>query len=328
MLENTENIIIFDWFSFTSKVDSPDEIKKILGLSSVTWTEMNGMHGYRNRYYFNSISIHYDRDDGTVWCEMSGQGCRAYETYSTCCDWIGLFNLVTDNVDGLILPNKDYHVTRLDVAYDDWQGLLKKSTLQKSLKDNNVVTKFRDYGNEHQSYTKKDFTLYLGSKKSEVYMRIYDKAAEREREDVEHWIRFEMQLRNDRAFCFIQSLFDNNFDIGTVFFGVLNNYVRFVKPSLDTNKSRWFNAPWWDKFTRSVSKISLWSRKTVDYNYSTVKNYVVNQCGNAIDCLIEIDGIDKFFDDIKKRKVLRNPKYDKIVEDTLSLRAMNEGVEF
>lgn len=328
MPENTENCIIFDWFSFTSKVDSPEDIKRILGLTHVPWIDRNGMHGYRKRYYFNSISIHYDRDDCTVWCEMSGQGCRAYETYSTCCDWIGLFNLVTEKVVDIILPNKDYNVTRLDVAYDDWEGLLKKITLQKALRDNNVVTRFRDYGNEHQSYTKKDFTLYLGSKKSEVYMRIYDKAAEREREDVEHWIRFEIQLRNDRAFCFIQSLFYNNFDIGTVYFGVLNNYVRFVKPSSDSNKSRWQNASWWDKFTRSVSKISLWTKKPVSYNYHTVKNYVVNQVGNAIDCLIEIDGVDKFIEDIKKRKIQKNPKYDKIVEDTLSLRAMNEGVEF
>lgn len=327
MPENRENCIIFDWFSFTSKIDSADEIKRILGLAHVPWTNANGMHGYKKRYYFESISIHYDRDDGTVWVEMSGQGCRAYETYSTCCDWLALFNMVTVQIGDIIIPNSDYHVTRLDVAFDDWSGLLNKNTLKKALSDQNVISKFRDYGIEHQSFTNEDFTLYLGSKSSDVYMRIYDKAAEREREDVEHWLRFEMQLRNDRAFGFIKALFENNFNVGFVFFGVLNNYVRIVKPGKDSNRSRWENAPWWNKFTKSVGKISLWSKKSVEYNYSMVQDYVIGQAGNAIACMIELDGLDKFYEQIQKRKIQQNPKYEKVIDETLIYRFNHGGVE-
>lgn len=46
-------------------------------------------------------------------------------------------------------------------------------------------------------------TVYYGSKSSEVYMRCYDKAKEREREDVDYWVRWEIVLKNDKAMSFV-----------------------------------------------------------------------------------------------------------------------------
>lgn len=91
-----ENIVIYDWLSFTSKRHSPDEIISILGLSHVPWVESKGARGYRSRKYFSCISIHYDgRDDMGVWCEMSGQGCRTFETLSKV-KWDRLFKTIKD----------------------------------------------------------------------------------------------------------------------------------------------------------------------------------------------------------------------------------------
>ena len=111
--------------------------------------------------------------------------------------------------------------------------------------------------------------------------------------------------------------------------GVLNNYLRFVKPSADTNKARWDTAPFWLRFVSGVERISLFAKKDVEYNYSQLKNYVLNQAGNAVDCLISIDGIDKFYEDLKHREANPNPKYSSLLDSILMDKIHNgEGVAF
>lgn len=321
MAEKSCNCIIFDWFSMTSKIDSFETFSKFLGLDHVHWSLGTGHNGYRQRYYFESISIHFDGNNDTVWLEMTGQGCRAYETYSTCCDWYRLFALALNDIE-------NYHLTRLDVAYDDWSGVINIKTLDRYSREQNIVTKFRDWGVD-RSYVKDDITLYYGSKQSDVLFRCYNKAAERNREDVEHWIRFEMQLRNDRALSFLQNYQALNFDIGKCFFGVLKNYIRFVKPSSDSNKSRWKTAPFWSKFLGSVEKISLFTKKDIEYNILMLKNYAINQAGNAVDALIQIEGIEGYYKLLKERQVNPNPKYQNLVDSELQLRLQKgEGIEF
>ena len=82
--KTAENLVLYDWLSFTSKVHTPDDLIAALGLSHVPWTETKGARGYRDRKYFSSISVHYNgRHDMGVWVEMSGQGCRTFETLSS-----------------------------------------------------------------------------------------------------------------------------------------------------------------------------------------------------------------------------------------------------
>jgi len=110
-----ENIVLYDWLSFTSKIHTPEELIEALGLSHVNWTITKGAKGYRDRKYFSCISIHYNgRSDMGVWVEMSGQGCRTFESLSAV-GWEGLFHFISKN--GL-------NITRLDVAYDDHTGVL------------------------------------------------------------------------------------------------------------------------------------------------------------------------------------------------------------
>ncbi len=72
-----ENVVLYDWLSFTSKNHTPEQLIAALGLSHCPWTDTKGARGYQDRLYFGAISIHYNgREDMGVWCEMSGQGCR------------------------------------------------------------------------------------------------------------------------------------------------------------------------------------------------------------------------------------------------------------
>ena len=92
-----ESKVIYDWVSITSKIHSPEGFIKLLGLESVNWQMIKGAHGYRDRYYYNCISIHYNgREDMGIWLELSGQGCRVFETLGNG-DYENLFEEVHAN---------------------------------------------------------------------------------------------------------------------------------------------------------------------------------------------------------------------------------------
>ena len=310
-----ENIILIDWFSFTSKCDGTDTIIKFLGLDvpSIVFQNLGGMHGYKDRLYFEGISIHYNGSDkmnlkDTVWVEMSGQGCRAFEQYSSHKDWIFILDHIFNAPD-------DYHITRCDIAYDDWSGILDISLLKRESEKHNLVTKFRDYGVD-MSFINNDITLYYGSKKSDVLFRCYNKAAEREREDeIEHWIRFEIQLRDEYAEKFLQEFFYSG-NLGQTFAGVVKHYLRFVKPSRsDSNKCRWSTRKWWYRFITDVDGISLYTKKETDYNEYKLHEFVVNNVGNAVDTFITIFGEDKLLDDLKHRRTALSAKYKQLIDN-------------
>ena len=59
-----ENVVLYDWLSFTSKKHTPEELIEALGLSHCPWTDTKGARGYMDRKYFGCISIHYNgRED-------------------------------------------------------------------------------------------------------------------------------------------------------------------------------------------------------------------------------------------------------------------------
>jgi len=218
-----ENIVLYDWLSFTSKVHSPDALISALGLSHVPWTETKGARGYKDRKYFSCISIHYNgRADMGVWVEMSGQGCRTFESLSKV-DWDSLFKFIRDNT---------LKITRLDVAFDDHTGLLNIRQIVNDTQCGMYISK-SDYWETVLS--SKGSTVQIGSPQSKVLIRIYDKAAERGYSSDVHWVRVEIQLRDDRAVQFTKI----PLPIGPAFAGVVLNYLRYIEPAEDANKWRW-----------------------------------------------------------------------------------------
>ena len=100
-----ENVFLIDWLTFVSYVDTVDDVKRLLGLDdpSIPWqTEVKFRNGYPKQCYWNYITISYGADDETFYDDpkkarsdmgicvnLSGQGCRAYETYGSN-DWFSL----------------------------------------------------------------------------------------------------------------------------------------------------------------------------------------------------------------------------------------------
>lgn len=291
------NMVIYDWLSFTSKAHTPEELITALGLSDCPWVETKGARGYRDRKYFSCISVHYNgRADMGVWVELSGQGCRTFETLSRV-GWDGLFQFIRDN---------DLKITRLDVAYDDHIGILNIQDIVEDTQNGMYVSK-SDYWETVLS--SKGSTVQIGSPQSRVLIRIYDKAAERGKTD-QHWVRVEIQMRDDRAIQFTKI----PLPIGEAFAGVLLNYLRYIEPGEDTNKWRWPMRDYWCDLVDDAERISIYQSPGMEYNEERCKRYVVKQAGNAIDACIQMYGIEEFQHMIETRETMRNPKYDVVIK--------------
>lgn len=298
----TENMILFDWLTFTSHCDSPETIMTMLGLKEVSWQKMNkGRNGYRQRWFFENISILYDGAENMGVCvDMSGTGCRAFETYSKI-SWQELMEI-------LYYSSEDYNVTRLDMAFDDHTGILDINELQDDTDSHLYVSRSRQWKVEYGS---QGTTIYHGSPRSNMYIRIYDKAAERNLENV-HWIRVEMQMRDEIAFGFISGLIKN--PVGDQFRGVLHNYLRYVvDPGTDENMSRWPMADYWAELINGIQRISCWSAPGMEYDEFHLANFVINQAGNAIDCYLQIFSMEDLVRELGNRAVKMSPKYERLL---------------
>ena len=97
-----KNIVLIDWLSFSSNEHSVDSMLKLLGLDhiqKISWQKLNGVRGYKNRIHFGGININYTKvdnfgnEEGGVWVEMSGAGCRTFDSFSSV-DWSVVFYVV------------------------------------------------------------------------------------------------------------------------------------------------------------------------------------------------------------------------------------------
>ncbi len=303
-----KNIILYDWFSMSCRYDSVDSVIGLLDFNtSVNWEESYGFYGYKNRITFDGISIHYNHfspQSDFPLLEMTGHGCRDFETYSDG-NWERLFNLAK-HTDW-------YNVTRLDVAYDDHEGILDMNTIiEKTLKREFCGRSQKVLVVDSLSRNVDAWSVMVGTRSSDYYFRIYDKARERGYSDGRHWIRCEQVMKHDRAFHFII----NQEPLGKKYSGVLKNYFRFVEPSeSDTNKRRWETSAFWDLFLGDCSRISLYTPKDVEYNLSRIARYVFHQAGNSVDTYIRCVGIVKFLEDLKVRDTRLNPHQKRLINE-------------
>jgi phage replication initiation protein len=277
---------------------------------------MKGFYGYKSRYFYDGISIHFDgTEEMGINLEMSGQGCRNFETFGNG-DWLGLFKMFTSN-------QKKYNITRLDVAFDDHEGLLDISKIARSTRKQWYAARAKSWSVE---YSSKGTSVYVGSKQSEILIRFYDKAAERKIPG-KHWIRCELQLRRERAQNLIHHILQDK-PVGEVFGGVLNNYLRYVKPTgNDSNIRRWDTEAWWKKFVNSVEKISLFTPKDIEYNLSRVERYIFKQAGNSIDTYIKCVGLNYFLTSLKKRETYLKQHQKELIKQFRNFTGDEVGVE-
>ena len=173
-----ENRSLFDWVSFTFKIEDPYEVAGIIGIDAALFSPFSfGFSGYKKSLRYGNISIYYDgRKDMGCHVEMSGQGCRQYEGLFSTAPWSALFHTVL---------NANGKFTRLDLAIDNVDGGLCLDRLNDALLDHDrqVRTRFGEWrriqkGSFRENELITGDTIYLGSAKSSAMFRCYDKAQE------------------------------------------------------------------------------------------------------------------------------------------------------
>lgn len=119
-------------------------------------------------------------------------------------------------------------------------------------------------------------TIYLGSRKSNAYCRIYDKLAETVSketpidEKINHWVRFEMEFKGCNAMSVAEHIVSLDEDLFPLWYAeVVNNYIRFIDITENniSNYSRCPSKKWWLDFIGTVKKQRLYHVKPVENEF-------------------------------------------------------------
>lgn len=335
-LPEKNNVFLIDWLTFVAFGETVDFLKALLGLDSpsIPWeVEEKFRNGYPMQCYWNGITFSYGADDEKYYKDpskarndmgicvnLSGTGCRCFETYGNG-DWFHLFSYLFRNTDYVAESQhifKRYNITRLDLAYDDHNGILDINQIERDTRDRNYTSRSK-YSeivwSDNQNDDIHGLTIQIGSDKSDVKIRIYNKAAERGFKD-RHWIRTELQLRSDRAKNAAAQLVLNK-HIGRITSGILRNYLLFRTPSSDSNISRWPIADYWDSLILDMQRISLWAAPGEEYNFANTEYWLFKQYGAALSVISELH--DPYYVCQQARKLYPvsdlPPKYQKYLAD-------------
>ena len=268
-------VCCIDWLSFTDVVNESLELSLTeFGFSLDEFVESDkGASGYKKMllhrgstlrvlYEGNvNMGIHYDFSgssirelffhvsDGTVPDTPFGQDVNFD---------IDIFKDVLSRIKTL------GHVTRLDLAIDDKVNpYFTLPDLQSVLEEQRFLSKFRTWQLVKDCTTSNELigaTIYLGSRKSDIMLRIYDKQLEQIAKGIEGaadvpWIRWEIELKNEYANVALVDLL-NGTDVGSLVFGILNNYLRIIVFD-NSNKSRCSSDEKWELFLGEVQRITL-----------------------------------------------------------------------
>lgn len=335
IVRQLDNVFLIDWLTVTFHDVQVWDVQSILGLSrDIPWMLKNSfINGYPLDLCFGHIHIRHGADrpefyddpkkarlDMGICLDMSGQGCREFESWSSK-SWM---QLITDIFRCGGVLGARMSVTRLDLAYDDHSGLLNIWRMKRDVEDRNYISKSKKsmiIWSDDQEKDIHGLTLEIGSKASPVLIRIYDKAAERGYTQEKHWIRVELQLRQDRAQEAFKLLFQRE-SIGMVASGIIRNYCMFVTPTADSNRARWPIAEYWQRVLEGFEKIRVWVAPGEEYNFSKTENHMIEQYGQALQVVYELCGrsFDEFLSRCREVHPKIKPKYQQAIDKELLRR--------
>ena len=330
LLVEQNNRFLIDWLTVTFKNDTVQGVILKLGLQDLSWSDqLSFVNGYPKDTCFGHIHIRWGCDDPQFYkddlkssaeekaakqkekgisLDMSGQGCREFEQYSGL-TWLDLlYNIFSS--EGAV------NFTRLDLAYDDHNGYLSMSQLERDTRERNYLSKSKGahiHWSDDQCVDLQGLTIEIGSRQSDVLIRIYDKAAERGFRD-RHWIRVEIQLRHDRAHHAAQKIFQRD-RVGLIASGILNNYLSYRDPTTDQNKSRWPVASYWQKVVLDMEKIPLTSPGEA-YNFRKSNEHFITQWGQHLLSYFRMFGeVNSLIEACRQRYPELADKYERAISE-------------
>ena len=321
-----------DWLTFSVKTDNPDDvIRDWLGMDPALFDALPyGHDGYLLSKRFSSIFVCFngyaddllkegekaDKSgrfaDMGVCVSMSGDGCRAFERYSSL-GFPELFKKLVGNISakfdaktgefqGRDAQHSLCNVSRLDVACDERTGLLDMSLISRKAVDLGEFNSRMRHATDYRGKKGKEWTghsVYIGSEKSAFRMRIYDKALEQKQKGLwkesvkDHWIRVEMVMKRENALGFILEAVKAE-SIGKLAAQVLNDKFRFIERD-DVNISRCTVCDWWADFVEEVGSVVIWSRMAIQSGISKVAEWLRFQVSSSMAVVFQAYGASYFY---------------------------------
>lgn len=320
-VENTSVYpVIVDWLTFSGHFQSFQEMIEFLGLtnSGLDFVERSPLwfHKYTITYNDEITLMLSQRDDYTMAAvNITGRGCRDIESFS---------DYSIDELICKVVSMSGFKFSRIDIAMDIIDNSFKIDTLVKATFKGNFTCRSKYNNVMHSSDDGiKGTSLYYGKDGSNCCINIYDKRAERKykQSDMPNWTRIEIRLRHENAegFC---NQFAEGLDVGYLYTGLLNNYLRFVVNSSDTNKSRLKTAPYWQKLLSHSQRVKVFEPAGVEYDYSKFENYLFNTCGSSIATYLKTHTVDDLLNELSLRNIKLNPRQKILVENYIN------GIDF
>ncbi|UVT15538.1 MAG: replication initiation factor domain-containing protein [Nitrospira sp.] len=268
------------WLRFTIPSSTVDEVIHLIGGDWIK--DQKGFQGYQQSWLsrgntggLGRIGTGAKRNVREVHVDLSQELISdwTYEKFQHIAQWVF---------------DKQGHFGRIDIALDDRSGLIDVDHLYQAVAIGQCVSHFRQSrliaGLDIGSGSDTGKTLCLGSRQSDTYLRIYDKAAEqraKERPVQGSWLRWEMEWKNERAQAVglaLSTLDQEAFQRYIV--GVFRTAVDFRDCTrADDPKDRYY-APlldWWKVLTegmeraklaivksvRKIEEVKLWAEKSL-----------------------------------------------------------------
>lgn len=295
-------LLTVDTLAFAVEQMTLDDLLYFLRLSKSDFEPGRGFNlNYEKSIYLGGIKIGYENHKTRFSCyvNMSGQGCRTYESYNgEGFEWESFINRLAD------CPFVDFR--RVDIACDDRSGDFDVRKCVRYYEAGKIAGCCRTF-----KYTLgSEEIFYCGSPQSDTLVRIYNKLMERgfAPEDQAPWIRCEIQLRDTAAKQFIGEWLSSG-SLQKIYCGHLLEFVRFLtKPNNKENSQRIPVAPFWLKFCQGAERIKFISSPGVEYNIKKLDNFINHQVASSIKTYLlthEFDMQD-FFDHFLREEIKLN----------------------
>lgn len=258
-----------------------------------------GYYSYPEHYRFGDIVVLVSHDVSKgVLLELKGKGCRQFENFLLAQhrSWYDFFQDCMEH-KGIF--------KRLDLAINDKTGILNIPTLTEKCLQEECISVFRSFKSYRSGeLVRKDEkecmgnTLYIGSLQSEVYFCIYEKDYEQYKkndipiEDAEVKNRFEIRLKNERAYYAVRDLlvYDNPEHTA---FKIINRYIRFVDKDDSKARSDWkLNEEWAWFIGNNRERLKL-TTKPEPYSFQRTLNWLSHQVAPTLKVAITLDEINQ-----------------------------------
>lgn len=312
-MQDIEYPILIDWLTFSCHFKSFNEAVSFLGLDEYfdKFVPSAPRWFYKSALTYQNITIYLSQNtDYTMACiNCSGDGCRFIESFSK-------FSI--DEILFKIFTFENFKVSRVDVAMDVISDDIEIDSFVDDTLSGNFVCRSKFYNimqSSNAGLIAK--SLYFGKKESNIFINIYDKRAERGYSpgDMPNWVRIEIRLRHENAEGFLIKYLGSNFDLGFVFSGILNSYLRFVISSNDSNKSRLPNSEYWQHIVSHSEKVKVFFKPGVEYNMAKYEDYLFKNCGSAIATYLTLHSAAELAQQISIRNIKPNAKQQFLIDN-------------